>query len=320
MAVHVGEHRISLDKKEKDASINFVSHAHSDHTGGVKKSSKVLCSEITRDLIETRVGFQVNMAEKPESVELIDSGHMLGSKQLYAELGNGLSMVYTGDYQMQKSPVAESIEVRNADILIIDSTYPFPNIVFDEKEEVITSMQHYIQNKGNVGSILFGAYSMGKAQELIRICNDIGIVPLVDESVARISDVYSKHGIGLEFVTQGIGSKIEDGCFDSQVWISSMNGFDDVRGMVSQMGRKIFTAVATGFARMHKFNTDVQFTLSDHADFKQAINYIECCNPKFIYTRGSGSYAFAKNLKAAGYRAEELKPDFDARNILLNCL
>ncbi len=309
MGVHVGEHVISLDMKEDGASLNFVSHAHSDHTGGVKKGNAILCSSITRDLIEARIKFRLNLAEKPKSVELISSGHMLGSSQLYVEMEDGTSLVYTGDYQMQRSPAAEKIEVRSADILIMDSTYPFPNVTFEEKEEVMTSIQHYISKKRGTGSVLFGAYSMGKAQELIRICNDIGISPIVDSSIEKISRIYSRHGVELDFRPSAVEERIERDYFEADAWIVSMGRLDKVRRMVSESGRRIFTAVATGFARSRRFSTDVQFAMSDHADFRQAIEYLEICNPKQIFTRGSESAVFAKNLRSFGYNAMELRPD-----------
>ena len=307
MAIHVGEYRISLDMKDADANLNFVSHAHSDHTAGVRKNSDILCSEITRDLVQTRTKFGIRSVATPKNVELLDSGHMFGAKQLYATYENGGTIVYTGDYQLQRSPVAEKIEIKKADALIIDSTYPLPDVVFDEKEEVITAMQHYINAKMSTGSVLFGAYSMGKAQELIRICNEIGIAPIVDGKIAMISEIYSKHGMKLDFSTKELGSAVADDDFREPVWIVSMHKFDTVRGIVASMNRKVFTAIATGFAMTQRFNTDVQFALSDHADFKQAIEYIEQCSPKQIYTRGQGSYVFAENLKAKGYNAQPLR-------------
>ncbi|MCL4365067.1 MAG: MBL fold metallo-hydrolase [Candidatus Marsarchaeota archaeon] len=305
MAIRVGEHRISLDVRDPEASLNFVSHAHSDHTAGVRKTSTILCSEATKDLVETRVNYRLNVADMPKSVSLLDSGHMLGSKQLYVE-ADGYSIVYTGDYQMQESPVADIIEVKKADVLIIDSTYPFPNVTFDDNSEVITAMQHYMNSKKETGSILFGAYAMGKSQELVKICNDIGISPIVDSNIAKINDIYSKHGIRLDYSARSLEEGLVEGDFRNPVWIVSMNKMNRVLEQVSSMNMRVFTAVATGFARMQRFNTDVQFALSDHADFSQAIDYISQCNPDIIYTRGSNRDTFAKNLRAYGYNAEAL--------------
>ncbi len=300
MALHVYEHRIGLDVKDPDANINFVSHAHSDHTSAIRKNSMVLCSKITKELVEVRSKYTINMAEKPSCISLLSSGHMLGSKQLYVESEvHGCSIVYTGDYQMQKSFASEPIEIRQADVLMMDSTYPYANIVFDDREEVVTSIQRYIKYKEMSGCVAFGAYAMGKAQELIGICNDAGIEPVVDAKIARMNEVYNRNGYRLRFQeVENVGNH-----FDSSVMIVTMGRLEEVKAMAVQRNRKVFTAVATGFARMQRFYTDVQFALSDHADFEQAVEYASQASPGMIYTYGSNSATMAKNLKSHGYNA-----------------
>ncbi len=309
MALRIGGHSIGLDRKDPQANLNFVSHAHSDHTSAVKKGARILCSSVTRELVEVRSKYGINAVEKPECVSLLNSGHMLGSRQLYIESEEyGCSVIYTGDYQLQESSTSEPIEIRHADVLMVDSTYPFANVAFDERDEVITAMQHYIRYKERMGCVIFGAYSMGKAQEIISICNDVGIEPVVDRNTARMTEVYNRNGFGLRFV------EAEDMAnhFDSPVEIVSMGKLYETKMLASEAGKTAFTAVATGFARFQKFRADVQFTLSDHADFKQTLDYVEQCGPKSIFTYGPNADILAKNLRAYGHDARE----FDVRSDL----
>jgi putative mRNA 3-end processing factor len=300
MALHVYEHRIGLDVKDPDANINFVSHAHSDHTSGIRKNSLTLCSAVTKELIEVRSKYGLKMADKPDCISLLNSGHMLGSRQLYINSEvHGCSVVYTGDYQLQKSFASEPIEIRQADVLMMDSTYPYANVVFDEREEVVTSIQRYVRYKERMGCVAFGAYAMGKAQELIGICNDAGIEPVVDAKIARMSEVYNRNGFRLKFQE---AADVENH-FDSSVMIVTMGRLEEVKMMAIQKNRKVFTAVATGFAKMQRFFTDVQFALSDHADFEQAVQYASQASPRTIYTYGSNAQTMAKNLKSHGYNA-----------------
>ncbi len=303
MVLHVGGYKIALDRHEVESDTNFVSHAHSDHISGIRKAKGTITSEITRDLLKTR-GKNVTMMDAPRGTKLLNAGHMLGSKQFYVESDiNGYSIVYTGDYQMQKSYATEAIEVRKADILVIDSTYPHPNIVFDERSEVVSAIQCYSKQKINWGTLLFGAYSMGKTQELIRIFNEIGIAPVVDAKVAEINKVYESHGVKLDYEAAE-GGLPANGNFVGIVNVSKLK--ERKYELEKRSGRKVFTAVATGFAKICTFDTDVQFALSDHADFKQAIEYISLCEPKMIYTVGSQSGMFAMNLTRAGYKANPL--------------
>jgi Cft2 family RNA processing exonuclease len=316
MALNVGDYRISLDTRDPQANLYFVSHAHSDHTSGVRKSHRILCSEITRDLVEQRVKYSIDLAPLPSGARMLNSGHMFGSRQLLLEPENGSTILYTGDYQMQKSPAAEEIEISHADIVIMDSTYPFVNVTFDDREEVIASIQSYIRDKGRFGSILFGAYAMGKAQELVRICNDMGISPLVDTGVARMNRVYSNHGMRLDYTVRDLAAGVGERDFYETVWIASTHNMEKVKQYVADLNNRIFTAVATGFAKMMRFGTDVQFALSDHADFSQALQYLEICEPKYVYTCGSGAATFAKNLKAHGYEAAPSKLTTNVASLL----
>ncbi|HUB92657.1 MAG TPA: hypothetical protein VL945_01730 [Candidatus Saccharimonadales bacterium] len=309
MVLNVGEYSISLDCGEADANVNFVSHAHSDHTSGLRKGRKVIASQITKELIECRNSKkQIELVDNPKSMELLNAGHILGSKQLYATSEElGASVIYSGDYQVDLSLVAEPIETKKADILIIDSTYPDKETVFGDRNEIMTSMQHYIKAKLEKGIVLFGAYALGKAQEINKIANDTGVCPVVDKKISEINRIYSNHGVKLDYVSAYKDElEMESVVNENFLGITTAYRIHEVAKKLSHAyNRRVYTAVATGFAKRFDMGLDVQFPLSDHADFKQALEYIEACGPREIYTRGSRecSETFARNLSNAGYNA-----------------
>ena len=55
MSLTVGEYSIALDCGDPSANVNFVSHAHSDHTSGIRKNRKVIASKITKELVEYKL-------------------------------------------------------------------------------------------------------------------------------------------------------------------------------------------------------------------------------------------------------------------------
>lgn len=317
MNLTVGEYSIALDCGDPSANVNFVSHAHSDHTSGIRKNRKVIASKVTKELIECReVKKKLELIHDPKVVELLNAGHILGSRQLYVTSDVlGASVIYSGDYQMDKSLVAEPIETKKADILIIDSTYPDKETVFGDRNEIMTSIQRYIQAKIQKGIVLFGSYAVGKAQEINKIANEIGISPVVDQKISKINQIYNNNGAELDYV-----SSYKDECELDSVTKENFLGITTVSKLHEvayklghAYGKKVYTAVATGFARGMDMGVDAQFPLSDHADFKQALDYIEACSPKVIYTRGSGecSKIFAKNLSEEGYNAKVFEGRFD---------
>ncbi len=301
MALSFRGYRIALDSRDSDANVSFVSHAHSDHTGGISKNKKLIASTITKELIEARYGLHTELSQLPEGIGLLNAGHVLGSKQLYVDdREHGYSLLYSGDYQMVESAAAERIELRQADVLILDSTYPYPWLRFCEREETVRAIQHYAEMKMGKGHVVFGAYAVGKAQEIIKILNEAGITPAVDAKVASVSDVYNRHGLRLEYsVAENLGKEPV-----LVVESSKLGEFKDT--IASQSAKRVFTAVASGWAKMFRFGTDVQFPLSDHADFQQALAYINACDPEVVLTCGNSATFFAKKLAVLGYDARPL--------------
>ncbi len=301
MALHLGDYRIALDSRDSEANVNFISHAHSDHISGVSKGRRLIASSITRELIEARYGLRTELEQPPKGAELLNAGHVLGSKQFYVDDPvHGYSLLYSGDYQMVESAAAERIELKHADVLILDSTYPYPWLRFGEREDTVRAMQLYAKTKMENGHVVFGAYAVGKAQEIIRILNDAGITPAVDAKIAGVNEVYKRHGVHLDYF-------VADNSGKEQVLVVEGSRLGEFKNAItSRSNRRVFTAVASGWAKMYRFGTDVQFPLSDHADFQQALAYINACDPEVILTCGNSAGLFAKNLGALGYDARPL--------------
>ena len=313
--IRVGKLNVSLDCREQDSDINFVSHAHSDHISGAGRGKKVLASKETIELMEIRGKHGMEHIPNLESATLINAGHVLGSKQLYAEPEElGASLLYSGDFQMQAPSVAAPIETRQTDILIIDSTYPDPSTRFPERNRVIAEISEFILSRLNDGIILFGAHSIGKAQELIRIANDTGTIPVVDKNIHFVNQVYLRHGVALDYVSFYKDEEEQaQSVLQNFMGITTMSKLHKTAALLSSLyKKKVYTAVATGFASTFNMRTHAQFVLSDHADFAQATEYIRLCSPSRIYTRGSQKSAkkFAENLSKAGFPAAPLPSSF----------
>lgn len=299
--------RISLDRKEAESDIDFISHAHSDHVAAAKNTKNAILSDATADLIKAAYGIGVDGRQLniTKGLKLLNAGHILGSKQLVVEDGGDYGrVVYSGDFQVDESRAAEKIEIENADTLILDSTYPQRGIKFDDKNSVETEMFRWTREHLKEGIVLFSAYSVGKAQELISIFNEYGIEPVVSKKISMVNSVYKKHGSDLEYFSAFEGTDHEDKIRDTFVGITEKN-IEKLKPMLEKVhGRRVFSAVATGFAKMYRFGTDAQFCLSDHADFRQRLEYIDGVSPKYILTYGREAKELANNLSREGYNAE----------------
>lgn len=305
-----GDFSISLDRRIKNAEIDFISHAHSDHISAAKSSKNALLSSATMELINAAYGINVSSrrTEGIEGVRLISAGHILGSRQLVIEGNDGTGKtIYSGDFQMDKSSVSEPIEIEGAETLIIDSTYPHYGLRFDEREVIENKIARWTVRKMEEGIVLFGAYAIGKAQELISILNRYGVRPVVSKKISRVNEVYKRHGIRLEYFSAFDGADHESAVRGNFVGITEKR-ISILKPILKRIhGKEVFSAVATGFSKLYNLGADAQFDLSDHADFYQRIEYIERVAPRRIFTYGSNAKVLAANLVKAGYKASEYK-------------
>lgn len=303
---------ISLDEREPQSDMDFISHAHSDHIMAAKKSKAVITSDETSDLIKAAYNIDIIRSDfKSKGISLLNSGHMLGAKQIKVDdPNNDKTIIYSGDYLVENNDPKNKIEIKKSDMLIVDSTYPSPSFKFDDRAETINQIKDWVERSMDKGIILFGSYSMGKPQELISILNEIGIIPVVNKKISMISKVYNKYGCGLKFKSVYDG---DENLFDDNfVGIISNISLSRTKHMLSYIHhKKVMTAVTTGFSKVYNLSVDKQFDLSDHSDFYQALQYIDSSNPKEVYTYGQSQDEFALNLRKLGYNA---KPFSEYRN------
>ena len=146
---------------------------------------------------------------------------------------------------------------------------------------------------------------MGKSQELIALLNDAGIRPVVSRKIHGINGVYQKNGVELDyapaFEADGDFKELINGDF---VGVTERRDVEVLAHELSvAYNKNVYTAVATGFAKVFRFRTDAQFGLSDHADFSQSVDYIETAKAKKVVAYGSHCEKFVENLQKEGYNA-----------------
>src|SRR5262249_15602840 len=124
----------------------FVSHAHSDHTAAHRE---VILSAATSRLMHARVPgerlehiLQFNQPAQfegnrgPYQLTLLSAGHIFGSAMGLLET-DGTSLLFTGDFKLRRGLSAEPCEPRNAEILIMETTYGRPQYVFPPTSDVL---------------------------------------------------------------------------------------------------------------------------------------------------------------------------------------
>lgn len=290
----------------KTKELSFVSHAHTDHA---VRHRVAIVSQRTAILYQHRVG-QTQLIELPFNkpahvgnarVTLFPSGHILGSSQILIETDK--RVVYTGDIKVNKGETSEQIEIKPCDILIMECTYGEPRYVFPERERTVKQLVNFVEKAFDMRCtpVIF-AYSLGKAQETIKILGDKGYRLRVHKRIYEIAKVYEQLGVRLRNYTP---FPPFTPLRDVLLLPPYAKNFRDIKPIKKRM------AILTGWAldkdATSRFGVDEVIPLSDHADYKELIRYVVEAQPKKVYTL-HGSPKFASILMNMGIHAVHLFP------------
>lgn len=304
--IHIKGIDLWLDAKGV-VDFSFISHAHIDH---VARHKKILATPQTARLYEKRLGktetrilkFNETYRLKGATIELFPSGHILGSAQIMIEK-RGVRLVYTGDFKLRRGWTAEKAEIRKCDILIMESTFGLPRYVFPSKQEVEKQIIDFVEEtfaQNRTPVIL--AYTLGKAQEAMKLLGNKGFKLSVHGSICKLASVYEEFGIKFKNYVPYRAENLKGRVLIAPPWTKNSR-------MILNIPRKR-TAVLTGWAMDGRarnwYGADKLFPLSDHADFSELLEYVKKANPAKIYTV-HGFTGFVDHLREQGFDAQELK-------------
>ncbi|MFB6245085.1 MAG: MBL fold metallo-hydrolase RNA specificity domain-containing protein [Candidatus Nanohaloarchaea archaeon] len=305
--IHIdGERLYVADSRAASGDVNIVSHAHFDHLH--LEDSEVVCSETTARLAEARTGEKINRVETPGEIELIESGHILGSRSVFVET-EGERILYTGDFSPRNRQYLEGFQPQKCDVMVVESTYGIPAYRFPPQEEVETRIVNWIEDNDDT-LFLFG-YSLGKAQKIQRIVQEATDRPIVAHGAVKKMNNAVESIAGLEFRASSY-SEDRDVLEDDGIFIgpSRVSTSDFIEKMVDRTGglKAGFSGWAVSESFRHRGGYDKTFVLSDHADFDELVEAVRRCDPRKVYTTHGFDEALASHLSnELGYTARALK-------------
>lgn len=325
--IHIKGTNFWLDARKK-VDFSFISHAHIDHT---VRHKEILATKETARLYEHRFGkakFNIleynqpkrfdsaylwthlpfgSKFEKPKSkggikVELFPSGHILGGAQILLEI-EGVRIVYTGDFKLRKCLTAKKAEIKKCDILIMESTFGLPHYIFPDRKEIIDQITEFVDQALSFGHVpIFLAYSLGKAQEIMKILGNQGYKTSVHQAIFKIAKIYEEFGIKFKNFEHYQAEDLEGKVLIVPPYVRRSRMIDKIP--------KKRVAILTGWAIdsgcKNWFGVDEAFPLSDHADFSELMEYAKLAEPQKIYTV-HGFPEFSDFLRKEGFDAEPLK-------------
>jgi Cft2 family RNA processing exonuclease len=153
--------------------------------------------------------------------------------------------------------------------------------------------------------VLLG-YSLGKAQEIVRIILGAGLTPMLHETVWKMTAIHSD--LQADFPDGSVRFRASSA--KGHVIVFPPNAANSAE--LEKVGPRR-TAILTGWAldpgAKYRSRCDEAFPLSDHADYDELLRYVELVQPKRVLTVHGFAAEFASDLRRRGTEAWALAED-----------
>lgn len=290
-----------------------ISHAHSDHAKWGNKS--YLCHSFTKPILQLRLGdnyYQTSGWNEPVfingvSVSFFPAGHIIGSAQVRIEHKDEV-WVFTGDFKTENDGLSTPYEPVKCNTFITESTFGLPIYEWRPQEEIFADMKAWIANNRAAGkSSVFIAYSLGKAQRILKPLAEIGIPIYVHGAVYNVHQTLINSGWQLPEVR-----KITPETTKEELKACIVIAPSSAEG---SPWLKRFSPYATGICsgwmqvrgNVRRKNADAGFALSDHADWDGLLQAVKATGAQKVYATHGFQSAFSRYLREKGIDAGEVK-------------
>jgi DNA ligase-1 len=245
------------------------------------------------------VPFGERTAIRSLDLTLLPAGHIFGSAQFFLETAGG-SLLYTGDFKLRPGRSAEPAEWRQAETLIMETTYGLPRYRLPPTDEVVGQILAFCQDALESGAVpvLLG-YSLGKAQEILCSLAGAGLKPMLHGSVHQMTRIYEQFGQSFcEY------ERYKADAVEGKVLICPPSAN---RSQMLEKIRNKRVAMISGWAiepnAVYRYQVDAAFPLSDHADYTDLLRYVELVQPQRVLTLHGFATEFACDLRDRGVEA-----------------
>jgi putative mRNA 3-end processing factor len=295
----------------------IITHAHADHAS--PGSQNYLAARDGLLVLQARLGgvapiqaanYGERLSLRDVTVSLHPAGHILGSAQVRIERG-GEVWVVTGDYKTASDPTCSSFEPLRCHTLITESTFGLPVYRWDHPKVTFSQINAWWQANAtaDIASVMY-AYSLGKAQRLVRTL-DASIGPIFCHgAVERVNQLYRQSGITLP-TTLYAGASIDKRRWGGSMIIAPLSA----RGSpwLRRFG-DASTAYASGWMQIRgarrRRSLDRGFALSDHADWPALVDVIRSSGAERVLVTHGSVEPLVRWLNENGWLAAPLYTQF----------
>ncbi len=294
----------------------LITHGHADHARA--GHGAVLATPETLKIMAARYGD--GFAGTTQAVALGETitiggtqvtfhpaGHVLGSAQIAVEAG-GLRIVASGDYKRRADPTCLPFVPVPCDIFITEATFALP--VFrhppaaGEIARLIRSLGQFPER-----AHLVGAYSLGKAQRVIRMLRDAGYDRTIylHGSMEKLCRLYEAEGIALGPLAPATLKAGAKGDFAGAVVVCPPT---EIAERWARRFPEPVASLASGWMRIRQrarqANVELPLIISDHADWDELTATIAELSPQEVWVTHGREEALTRWCELNGILAKPL--------------
>jgi putative mRNA 3-end processing factor len=291
-----------------------ITHGHADHAraghGVAVATAQTLAIMAARYGEEFAgrahsVAYGETVSRDEVEVSLVPAGHVLGSAQAVVRW-RGLTMVVSGDYKRRRDPTCPPFEPVPCDVFVTEATFGLP--VFrhpPDTGEIVRLLDSVAQFPERCHVV--GAYSLGKAQRVIRLLREAGWdAPIfVHGALERLNALYESFGVDLGPLAPATAA--------TKAALAGQIAIAPPSALATPWARRFpdpVDAFASGWmrirARARQGGVELPLIISDHADWDELTGTLQELRPAEVWITHGREEALARWCALAGLPARAL--------------
>ena len=289
---------VSCDGFDSGCPFRVQTHVHQDHMKDFstsKGAQRIIVSAATRDLLIAILNAELpnrnNVAVLDDGhrietadgrIELIDSGHMLGSVQVRLAHNSGVVIGYSSDFFWPLEAVME------VDVLVVDSTYGNPEAVRRySQREVEESFVEILSESLRCGPVVVLGYRGRLQHGMSLVSNHLSFPILSTQRVGMVADVYRAYGAP---IAPWVDAESVDGralIGDGERFLAFVEPTEQrFLPWVKDCSKITLSAymVPREEPILQYGNGDYRIALTDHADFEGTLEFVRATKAEVVLT------------------------------------
>lgn len=294
----------------------IISHGHADHARW--GNAHYLCHHDSKAILKHRIGSNISIESlgyhQPKKINDVlvsfhPAGHIIGSAQIRLEY-KGYVVVFSGDYKTQSDFITVPFEPVRCHEFITESTFGLPIYSWKKEQELQKDLQNWVlQNQQNNRTSLFFGYSLGKAQRIMKLLENLDEL-YVHSAIHKLNLAIESSGISLPKTTL-LAPDFKKTALQNKIIIvpPALLGSKMLKNIPNAA-----TAICSGWMHIRGNRrwkgVDAGFAISDHADWDGLLTAVKATEAEKVYVTHGSQAVFSKYLNEIGIPAFEVKTDY----------